>query len=83
MQVSGQATLPNGAYCPALDKPDQGLDLIRDACKNAGLQLNENIGVIIDVGADKLFDQVYWKIIVETPVYPRPIGQQTDQCSIV
>ena len=58
LQVSGQATLPNGAYCPALDKPDQGLDLIKDACKNAGLQLNENIGVIIDVGADKLFDQV-------------------------
>ena len=58
LQVSGQATLPNGAYCPALDKPDQGLELIRDACKNAGLQLNENIGVIIDVGADKLFDQV-------------------------
>ena len=58
LQVGGLATLPNGAYCPALDKPDQGLDLIRDACKNAGLQLNENIGVIIDVGADKLFDQV-------------------------
>lgn len=71
MQVGGQATLPNGAYCPALDKPDQGLDLIRDACKNAGLQLNENIGVIIDVGADKLFDQVSWEISIKTLVYLR------------
>ena len=63
LQVGGQATLSNGAYCPALDKPDQGLDLIRDSCKNAGLQLNENIGVIIDIGADKLFDQVCWKLV--------------------
>lgn len=57
-QASGHGSLVSGAFCPPLDKPEQGLDLIRDAARNAGFELNQGMGVIVDVGADKLFDEV-------------------------
>lgn len=41
-----------------IDKPEQALDFIQDAVSNAGCELNGSIGVVIDVGADKLFDEV-------------------------
>ncbi len=57
-QASARGSLISGAYCPSLDKPEQGLDLIRDAARNAGFELNQGMGVIVDVGADRLFDEV-------------------------
>ena len=47
-----------GAMCPLLDKTDAVLDLLQDACKEAGLQLGEQINVWINVAADSMFDQV-------------------------
>ena len=34
---------------------------MREAAQSAGVALDKDVGVIIDVGADKLFDQV-WKL---------------------
>jgi len=47
-----------GAYCPLLDKTDVVMDLLREACKEAGLQLGEQVHVWINVAADNMFDQV-------------------------
>ncbi len=58
IQTSGHGSLVSGAYCPPLDKPEQALDLIRDAARNAGFEVNQSMGVIVDVGADRLFDEV-------------------------
>ena len=41
-----------------IDKPEQALDFIQDAARNAGFDLNKSVGILIDVGADKLFDEV-------------------------
>ena len=57
-QPSGQGALVSGAYCPAIDKPEQALDFIQEAARNAGFELNQGIGVIIDVGAERVYDEV-------------------------
>ena len=60
-QPSSQGTLiSSGAYCPPVDKPEQALDLLQEAATRAGYQLNTDVGVIVDVGAEKLYDQVRW-----------------------
>ena len=41
-----------------IDKPEQALDLLQEATRSAGMQLNQDMGVMIDIGADKLYDQV-------------------------
>ena len=41
-----------------MDKPEQALELLQEATRMAGRELNTDVGVIIDVGADRLFDQV-------------------------
>ena len=58
-QVAGGATLPSGAYCPVLDRLEAGMELVREAASQSGLTLGKDLSVIIDVGADGLFDQVY------------------------
>lgn len=50
--------MAGGAYCPTLDKLEAGLELIRDAAVNSGLTLGEDISILIDVGAERLYDQV-------------------------
>ena len=57
-QPSGQGALVSGAYCPVIDKPEQALDFIQEAARNAGFELNQGIGVIVDVGAERLYDEV-------------------------
>lgn len=47
-----------GALCPLLDKTDAALDLLQEACKDAGLQLGEQVNLWINVSADNIFDQV-------------------------
>ena len=42
-----------------LDRAEAGLELVREAASQAGLALSEDLSVVIDVGADKLFDQVH------------------------
>ena len=46
-----------GALCPLIDKTDAALDLLQEACKEAGLQLGEQVNVWINVSADSMFDQ--------------------------
>ena len=47
-----------GALCPLIDKTEAVLDLLQEACKEAGLQLGEQANVWINVSADSMFDQV-------------------------
>lgn len=47
-----------GALCPLIDKTEAVLDLLQEACKEAGLQLGEQVNVWINVSADGMFDQV-------------------------
>ena len=47
-----------GALCPLIDKTEAVLDLLQEACKEAGVQLGEQVNVWINVSADSMFDQV-------------------------
>lgn len=47
-----------GALCPLIDKTEAVLDLLQEACKEAGVQLGEQANVWINVSADSMFDQV-------------------------
>lgn len=58
LQPSGVPVTAFGALCPLLDKTDAVMDLLQEACKEAGLQLGEQINVWINAAADNMFDQV-------------------------
>lgn len=55
---SSRVTLPNGAYSSSLDRLDQGLDLIKEATANAGFQFSVDVGVMIQVGSEAIYDEV-------------------------
>lgn len=57
-QASARVTLPSGAYSPSLDKLEQALELIREATVSGGFLLNTDLAVLIDVGADAIYDEV-------------------------
>lgn len=58
-QVLSSCRLPaSGAYCVATDKVEQVLDLIRGATDNLGLQLNRDVSLFVDVGAERFYDEV-------------------------
>ena len=58
-QAAGGATLTSGgAYRPPLDKLEAGMELVKEAATHSGLTLGNDFSVLIDVGAEKLFDQV-------------------------
>ena len=50
-----------------MDKPEQALDLLQEAIRMVGLELNKDVGVLIDVGADKLYDQVLYVAYYSLP----------------
>jgi len=41
-----------------MDRVEQALDLLQEATQSAGMQLNQDVGVMVDIGAEKLYDQV-------------------------
>ena len=58
LQFSACCTRPNAPYCPTMDKPEEALEWIQEAALNAGLQCDKDAGIYIDVGADRLYDEV-------------------------
>lgn len=50
--------MPDGSYCMACDKPEQALELLKEAAVNEGLELNRELSLYIDIGADTLYDIV-------------------------
>ena len=59
LQVGGVAPVgPRRAYCPPLEKMEAGLELVREAGTECGLILGQDFSVVVDIGADRLFDQV-------------------------
>lgn len=43
---------------PLLDKLEVGVDLVREAVALSGLTLGQDVSAMIDIGADRLFDEV-------------------------
>ncbi len=56
--------MPDGTYCMAADKPEQVLELLKESATQAGLELNREISVYIDIGADSLYDSVCRPLVV-------------------
>ena len=50
--------MPDGTYCMAVDKPEQVLDVLKESAVQAGLELNREISLYMDIGADSLYDSV-------------------------
>ena len=40
------------------DKPEPVLDLLREAGVQSGLELNREVSLFIDIGAEMIFDEV-------------------------
>lgn len=56
--MSGYATLPDGSYLMAADKIEQILELIKESVTQAEFEMNKEILVYIDIGADTTYDHV-------------------------
>lgn len=65
-QVVGSSRLPvSGAYCLASERAEQVLDLLKEAAENLNLQLNRDLSVFINVGAERIFDEVNLQVQVQ------------------
>ncbi|KAH9503222.1 Enolase 4 [Bulinus truncatus] len=62
----------NGALCPPLDVPNQGLDLIIEAINAQGLTLNKDMHLAINISANELFDHDKGKYEVTESVWKTP-----------
>ena len=51
-------TADNGALTPVIDKPEQALDLIRDAISGAGLSYEDDVAVAVNFATKDIFDKV-------------------------
>ena len=49
---------PRRAYSPPLERLEAGLELVREGGRECGLALGQDFSVVIDIGADRLYDQV-------------------------
>ena len=41
------------------------MDLVKEATDNLSLQLNRDLSIFVDVGAEKIFDEVYCVHVLE------------------
>ena len=57
-QSSASCTQPNSPYAPTVDKAEQAMQWIEEAATAAGFQCGKDVGVMIDVGAERLYDMV-------------------------
>ena len=48
----------NGALTPVIDKPEQALDLIRDAISGAGFSYEDDVAVAVNIATRDIFDNV-------------------------
>ena len=67
----------NSALTPALDKPEQALDLIRDAISSAGYSYEDDVAVVINCAIKDIYDKV-WSIAEQT--YIHVLGYNIDLC---
>ena len=51
-------TADNGALTPVIDKPEQALDLIRDAISSAGFSYEDDVAVAVNFATKDIFDKV-------------------------
>ena len=51
-------TADNGAFTPALDKPEQALDLVRDAISGAGYSYEDEVTVALKFATKDIYDEV-------------------------
>ena len=58
MQPISNMMADNGALTPAVDKPEQALDLIRDAISGAGYSIGEDVVVAITCACKDIYDKV-------------------------
>jgi enolase len=46
-----------GAICPQFDRPEQGMDLIQDACRELGFTEGE-FNIVLNLAGQEIFDYV-------------------------
>lgn len=51
-------TADNGALTPVIDKPEQALDLIRDAISSAGFSFEDDVAIAVNFASQDIFDKV-------------------------
>lgn len=56
-------TADNGALTPVIDKPEQALDLLRDAISCAGYNFEDDVAVAIKLATKDIYDQVIVMIV--------------------
>ena len=58
MQPSTNIFADDGAFTPAMDKPEQALDIVREAISNAGYSFEDDILLAITLSTKDIYDQV-------------------------
>jgi enolase len=48
----------NGAFTPPMDKPEQALDLIRDAISGAGYSFEDDVALAVNFATKDIYDKV-------------------------
>ena len=51
-------TADNGAFTPVMDKPEQALDLVRDAISGAGYSYEDDVAVALNFATKDIYDKV-------------------------
>lgn len=51
-------TADNGALTPSIDRPEQTLDLLRDAITTAGFSYEDDVIVAIRICSQDIYDKV-------------------------
>ena len=61
-KANGKLTSTDGSYLPNLERAEQVLEFLQQACNLANVEFEEELSVILDIGASYLYDEVCFSV---------------------
>ena len=56
--MNGKVVTSDGSYSPSLEKMEQVFEYLTNACIAADIDLEQDIDLILDIGASNFYDEV-------------------------
>lgn len=56
--MNAKLTSQDGSYLPNMERPEQVFEFVQQACNLAGVDFEQDISLVIDVGASHFYDEV-------------------------
>lgn len=57
-QVNGKLITSDGSYLPNLERPEQIFEFLEHACNSAGIDFEQDIDLVLDIGASYFYEEV-------------------------